>query len=97
MNPKETPEDTIARMSPVAMQSLLRVWLNPGCWRVLPGAVRKKLRTENLVVQNRDDEWELTSLGHQVRKTLTKNTSKPIKTYGPTFKAPNHKEHANGN
>lgn len=96
MNPKETPEDTIARMSPVAMQSLLRVWLNPNCWRVLPGAVRKKLRAENLVVQNRDDEWELTSLGHQVRKTLTKNTSKPI-TYGPTFKAPNHKEHTNGN
>lgn len=91
VNPKETAEDITARMSPVSMQSLLRVWLNPDCWRVLPRAVRRQLRAENLVVQNRNDEWELTERGHAVRKHLTKNTSKPV-TYGPKFKKENQND-----
>ena len=65
------PDEIVARMSPVAQVALLRVYANPGAWRVLPGAVRKKLRHESLVVQNRSDEWELTELGHAVRKYLT--------------------------
>ena len=65
------PDEIVARMSPVAQQGLLRVYMNPAAWRVLPGAVRKKLRHESLVVQNRHDEWELTELGHAVRKYLT--------------------------
>lgn len=88
------PEEIISRMSPVSIQALLRVWLNSGCWRALPRGVRRTLRAENLVVQNRHDEWELTEAGHAVHKHLTKNTSTPI-TYGPLFKAPKNKENTN--
>lgn len=71
-----TTPDRIARvadtLSPVSRKALLHLHTTPSVWRHLPGAIRKKLRTEHLVVQTRNDEWELSEIGHAVRKHLTK-------------------------
>lgn len=66
-----TVANIASQLSPVSAQNLLHLHSNAGVWRVPPGAVRKKLRTSGLVMQNRHDDWELTELGHQVRKHLT--------------------------
>lgn len=64
-------ESLVAHIPPVARIALLRIHANPGAWRVLPGVIRKKLRRERLVVQNYNDEWELSEIGHDVLNYLT--------------------------
>lgn len=65
------PDRIAARMTQITQVALLRVHANPGTWRALPPAIRRSLRNEHLVHQNRDCEWVLTDTGHQVRKYLT--------------------------